>query len=135
MSKKTKRPIKILILAVIAAIYGIMTIRSSVMVLFINGQFRENAGNYLPLIVWFFFFSGIASVISAIGFYLQKPWSLWLASSIIIASIILFAILGVFIINGASYEMRTVIAMPIRTAIWTILTFFAYKQISKPSSK
>jgi hypothetical protein len=57
ISSKTARPLAIWIVAFIAMLFGILTVKSGGSVLFIDGIAREEAGNYVPFVLWFNFFA------------------------------------------------------------------------------
>ena len=50
-STKSDRSIGIWIITVIAVAFGLLTIKSGGSVLFVDGTFREEIGNYVPFVV------------------------------------------------------------------------------------
>ena len=52
---KPARSIGIWMAAVVALVFGMLTIKSGGSVLFIDGIAREDAGNYVPFVLWFNF--------------------------------------------------------------------------------
>ena len=57
---------------VITVIFGLLTIKSGGSVLFVDGVAREEAGNYVPFVLWFNFLSGFAYLIAGAGLFMQK---------------------------------------------------------------
>ncbi len=129
MSMKSDRSIGIWIATVIAVVFGLLTIKSGGSVLFIDGTFREKAGNYLPFVVWFNFLAGFAYLIAGGGLWMQKHWAVWLSIFIVVATLVVFAILGLHILKGGMYEVRTIAAMSLRTVVWAFIALFAYRKI------
>lgn len=125
-SSQSKRSIGTWIVAAVAVVFGLLTIKSGGTVLFIDGEFRQQAGNYVPFVLWFNFLAGFAYLVAGIGLWKQQRWAAWLAMMIAAASVLVFALLGLHINSGGSYEMRTVIAMGARCSIWTVIALFSY---------
>ena len=129
MSIKSERSIGIWIIAAVAVLFGLLTIKSGGSVLFIDGPARQAAGNYVPFVVWFNFLAGFIYIIAGAGLWMQKHWAVWLSVVIVLATLIVFAIFGIVVLNGEPYEVRTVAAMNLRTAVWTLITMFTYRKI------
>ncbi len=129
MSKKSDRSIGIWIVTVIAIVFGLLTIKAGGSVLFADSTFREAAGNYVPVVVWFNFLAGFAYLIAGGGLWMQKHWAVWISIFIVIATLIVFAILGLHILKGGMYEVRTIAAMSLRTVVWALIAIFAYGKI------
>ena len=126
---KPDRSIGIWIITVIAVVFGLLTIKSGGSVLFVDGIGREEAGNYVPFVLWFNFLAGFGYLLAAAGLFMQKHWAVWISIFIAVSTIVVFALLGLHILNDGLYEVRTVIAMSLRTAVWTIIATFAYRKI------
>lgn len=71
----------------------------------------------------------VAYVIAGIGLWALKRWAFWLALAIVIGAFVVFGALGIYIFLGVAWEMRTVIAMTLRTLIWTAIVVVAYREI------
>lgn len=130
-SSTNKRSIGLWAVAIIAILFGLVTLKSGGSVLFIDGPDRAAAGDYIPFIVWFNFLSGFAYIIAGIGLILQKTWAARLAILILLSALIAFAIFGVMIIQGVAFETRTVAAMTLRSVLWAIISFVAYRQTTR----
>ena len=127
-----KRPIWIWIAAFVAIAFGVMTIKSGGSVLFNLGEARQAAGNYVSFVLWFNFLAGFAYIVTGLGLWMQKGWSAGLAVFLAMTTIAIFAAFGLHIVNEGAYEMRTVIAMTIRSSVWIAIASVAWF-VGKPS--
>lgn len=121
-----KRPVSLWAVSIIAILFGLLTIKAGGSVLFVDGEARQQAGNYVPFVVWFNFIAGFAYLIAGLGLWKQQRWSVWLAILIAVATLMVFALFALHILNGGSYEQRTVIAMSVRSAVWIFIAAFAF---------
>lgn len=123
------RSVGIWVIAVIAVLFGLLTIKSGGSVLFIDGADRQAAGNYVPFVLWFNFLAGFVYIVAGAGLWMQKQWAAKLAAQIAVATLIVYAILGLYILGGGLYEMRTIVAMGFRSIVWAFIAMFAYRKI------
>ena len=124
----SKRTLSVWITFIIALLFGLMTIKSGGSVLFIDGEARVAAGNYVPFVLWFNFLAGFFYVITAIGIYLRKGWAERAAIIITALTLLIFAVLGFHIFSGGAYEQRTVIAMCLRSFVWGSIAVTLWRQ-------
>ena len=117
MSTK-KRMLMIWPSMIIAIIFGIMTIKSGAAVLFFDGEARLAAGNYVDFVLWFNFLAGFLYIVAGVGLWIKKSWAANLAIIIAILTLLVFSALGVHILLDGSYEIRTIVAMTLRSVIW-----------------
>ncbi len=103
---------------IIAIVFGLMTIKSGGAVLFTDGEARIAAGNYVSFVVWFNFLAGFFYITAGIGLWLKQQWANKLSIAIATLTILIFVGLGLHILMDGQYEMRTVIAMTLRSVIW-----------------
>ncbi len=122
----TKRPLWLWPIIFIAFAFGALTIKSGGAVIFFDGPARVAAGNYLNFVVWFNFIAGFFYILAGLGFLLQKDWTAKLAIMIAVTTLLVFAAFGIHIFMDGAYEMRTVIAMTLRSVIWTSFATAAY---------
>ena len=108
-------------IAVIALIFGVLTVISGGNVLFGPAQAQEMAGNYLPFVVWFNFLAGFAYITAAISLWMGKGWAVWLAGFIAAATAVIILGFAIAIIRGSAFEMRTVGALAFRFLFWTLI--------------
>jgi len=129
MSIKTERSIVVWVISVIAVIFGLLTIKSGGAVLFIDGVDRQAAGNYVPFVLWFNFVAGFVYIVTGVGLWLQKRWAVKLSVLIVVATVIIYILLGLHILGGGLYEKRTIIAMSLRSVVWALIAIFAHRKI------
>jgi hypothetical protein len=120
------------IAAVVAVLFGGATIASGGNVLFGSGA--EAAGNYVPFVVWFNFLAGFAYIAAGIGIWRRRPWGTALGVMLAVLTALTFAAFGVHVAGGGAYEMRTVVAMTIRTVLWTAIAVAAWLSIRSPAA-
>ncbi len=128
MPMSVKRTPSVWFITVVAILFGLVTIKSGGTVLFVDGELRQQAGNYVPFVVWFNFIAGFAYVIAGIGLWQQRQWAAGIAILIAAATLVIFAMFAAYIFGGGLYEQRTVIAMSIRSLVWIVIGYFAYKK-------
>ena len=116
-----RRPRWAAILALVAAIFGIVTIIVGGKTLFAGAEERTTAGNIVPFVLWFNFVAGFAYVIAGVGLFLWKRWAAQLSAAIAAATVAVFIAFGIHIFLGGAFESRTVGAMIIRSAIWIVI--------------
>ncbi len=130
MSDKHKKRCGVvrIIIGIVVVVFGLLTIKSGGAVLFWSEEARIAAGDYVPFVLWFNFVSGFLYIVAGIAFWMKKAWSVWLAAAILIAIVTVFLALGLSIyIVDVPYETRTVGAMVVRTTVWSVILFLAYK--------
>ena len=127
---KINKSLLIWIISLIAISFGILTIKSGGFALFGGEEGKVFARNYIPIVLWFNFIAGFFYVLAGVGLIFNKIWASRLAVVIAIMTIIVFAILGLYIINGTQYEMRTVWAMCVRTSVWVIISAIGIKKLN-----
>ncbi len=118
----------------VGCVFGLASIKSGGSVLFIDGTFRESVGNYIPFVVWFNFLFGFVYVIAGVGLWVQKRWAVWLSLLVVIITLIVFAVLMIYIVKGGSYESRTIHAMIFRLSVWSLIAIVAYNRIIRIGS-
>lgn len=120
-------------ISLIAIGFGLMTIKEGGAVLFFDGAGRAAAGNYVPFVLWFNFLAGFAYVIAGVGLWLRKPWAVRLAVAVAAATALTFAAFGAHVYFGGAWEQRTLIAMSLRTLVWTGIATIAWRIVISPN--
>ena len=115
--------------AIVAVVFGLLTIQAGGSVLFGDGGAARAAGHYVGFIVWFNFLAGFAYVAAGIGLWLKRRWATWLALGLAATTVAAFAIFGLYVASGSAFEMRTVWAMTLRSAMWISIGVFACRAI------
>jgi hypothetical protein len=136
METQVKRPRWIPVVAVVAVLFGLLTLKSGGLTLFVDGPDRAAAGNYVPFVLWFNFLAGFVYIIAGFGLFLWRKWAISLAMTLFVATLVVFIGLGAHIWFGGLYELRTVKAMILRTSVWMVIAFLvqtAWKRAQKDS--
>lgn len=113
----------------IAIVFGLLTIKSGGQVLFGGSIYQKAVGNYVLFVVWFNFLAGFIYLVAGVGIWMRLRWAFGLSLLIAIATIIVFSILVMHILNGGGYETRTVAAMSLRSIVWISISIFSYRKL------
>ena len=125
----TRRPWWVSVVAVVAVAFGLLTLKAGGAVIFFDGEARQAAGHYVNFVVWFNFLAGFGYVVAGIGLWRQRRWAVWLAAAIAAATLLTFAAFGVHVYTGGPYEMRTVIAMTLRSGVWLVIALLGLRSL------
>ena len=129
IESKPLRPRWAIAAALIAIVFGIITIFVGGKTLFGGAEERAAAGNIVPFVLWFNFIAGFAYVIAGYGLLLWKPWAAQLSGAIAVATIAVFIAFGLHVYLGGTCEARTVGAMIIRCAVWIAIAASACRAL------
>ena len=121
--------------AVVAVLFGLMTIREGGAVLFFDGAARQAAGDYVPFVLWFNFAAGFAYVVAGVGLWFRRQWAAGAALGIAVATLIVFAAFGWHVGSGGAFETRTVVAMTLRSTIWLVISAIGWRALMKNSTQ
>lgn len=128
---RAKRIVKWMAIAAIA--FGAMTVLSGGRALFGSLEARESLGNAVPFVLWFNFLAGFIYILAGVGFLLHRRWAVSVSLFLAVSTILIFAALGMHIMGGGAFEMRTVIAMTIRSLFWIVVTVVSIRARKKPA--
>lgn len=117
MTAWVSKPV-IRVLGGIAVLFGIVTLVSGGNALFVLHGIAKPTANIVPFVLYFNFAAGFAYIVTGAGLILLRPWSSSFALAIALATTVVFAGLGAWILAGNSFEVRTVVAMSLRAAFW-----------------
>ena len=123
----SSRPRMALVAAIVAVLFGLLTLKSGGSVLFIDGPARAEAGAYVPFVLWFNFLAGFAYILAGVGLFLWRGWAAKLSLAIAVATVLVFVAFGFHILVGGDFEVRTVGAMSLRSVVWLFIAFFSRK--------
>ncbi|WP_281857815.1 hypothetical protein [Litoreibacter halocynthiae] len=104
--------------AVVAAVFGLLTIYSGGTALFGSAASKAAVGDAVPLVLWFNFLAGFAYVVGAVALFQFAPAAQRIAWLIGLSTLLVFAIFIVLAITGTPFEWRTVGAMVLRSGFW-----------------
>ncbi len=113
----------------VAVTFGGMTILEGGSVLFGDEAARRAAGSYVPFVLWFNFLAGFAYVAAGTGLWIRARWSVGLSFAILFGTAAVFLAFGLHVLSGGPYELRTVVAMTLRTIVWLLLALWARREL------
>lgn len=131
---RRNRSAALLIAAGVAVVFGILSVVSGGRALFGGDAARAAVGDAVPFVLWFNFLAGFAYVVAGIGLLLRHRPAVWLSLAILAATVLVFLAFGAHVLAGGAYEMRTVVAMALRTVIWAAISAVALRQIGQAAS-
>ncbi|WP_417606076.1 hypothetical protein [Primorskyibacter flagellatus] len=116
--------------ATVAVVFGLLTIVSGGTALFGGSAAEAAAGDAVPFVLWFNFLSGFAYVLAGIGIAMGRRWAVMLSIGLAATIAAVFALFGLYIFQGAAFEMRTVGAMSLRLIVWISIAVVAHRHIT-----
>lgn len=117
-------------IAMVLAVFGLVTLFLSSSVIFDLFGVRAKEGNYVLFVVWANFVSSILYLVAAYGFIKTKKWTTHLLCVSAILLIIAFIGLIIHINSGGIYETKTIGAMIFRIILTLVFSILAYFTIS-----
>jgi hypothetical protein len=127
--KHSNREHSLRAVAVIAVLFGLLTIASGGRVLFGSDAARQAAGATVGFVVWFNFVAGFAYVVAGLGLWLRQRWSVPWAGLIALSTAAVFAVFALHVWQGGAYELRTAAAMALRLAVWAGIAWVGYRRL------
>lgn len=127
MSTQPAPPLGQKVLAVVALLFGLLTIFKSGMVLFGPKSAGEAVGAFVPFVVWFNFFAGFFYIITATFMWRGKACALRGAMIIAGSTFLVALVFAVHVALGGSFEMQTVGALVLRVGFWAGVAAFLFK--------
>ncbi len=128
------RPRWALVAAVVAALFGILTVLSGGRALFGDDAARAAVGDAVSFVLWFNFIAGFFYVTAGIGLALWRRWAAPLSAVVAVATLVVFAAFGWHAASGGAFEMRTVGAMILRSGLWIAIAIPACRALGCPIS-
>jgi hypothetical protein len=75
-------------------------------------------GAVVLFVLWFNTLAGLAYVVAGLGLWQGRRWAYPLSLAIFAATLLVFVAFGLHVARGGAFEMRTVYAMALRSAVW-----------------
>ncbi len=122
MEKLTLSPALKRTLAILALVFGAITLFKSGSVLFGPDSAREAVGLFVPFVVKFNFFAGFLYVLAGVGIWLERGWAYALSALIALTTLLVAAAFVWHVSQGGGFEMQTVGALIIRASFWLGIT-------------
>lgn len=120
------------IAAIVALIFGALTVFSGGRALFGGADAAAAVGNAVGFVLWFNFLAGFAYMLAGVGLFLQHRPAVWISIAIFVSTALVGLAFGYHVMQGGAYEMRTFGAMILRTGVWAIISVIAAHHIAKP---
>ena len=117
------------VVSLIAIAFGLLTLKEGGMTLSGDAQALAAAGAYVPFVLWFNFLAGFAYVIAGAGRWARRRWAAGLSLVIAGATAATFAAFIVLVLAGGAYELRTVVALTLRTLAWAAIAWVARREL------
>ena len=114
----------------VAVIFGLLTIVSGGSALFGGPAAAAAAGDAVPFVLWFNFLSGFVYVLAGIGIAMGRRWAVMFSIGLAVTIAAVFALFGLYVFQGAAFEMRTVGAMSLRLVVWVAIAAVAARYIA-----
>lgn len=122
------------IAAIVAILFGIMTIKSGGSTLFIE-EVRLAAGDYVPFVLWINTILGFAYILAGIGIYLGKSWAKTLTLAITGITLVTYMAFGIHVALGGLFISKTVKAMAVRSLVWISISLIMVKTNNTQNSE
>lgn len=131
MPERRRRAPGLTVAALLAVVFGLVTIRAGGSVLLGVAEAVAEAGHYVAFVLWFNFCAGFLYVVAGIGFWLRRRWSVTLAIVIAAATVAVLIAFGIHALTGGAWETRTLVSMSVRSLVWLALAWFAARRIPR----
>jgi len=102
----------------LAVAFGIATLVEGGHVLFGGPSAQAEAGNVVSFVLLFNFGAGFAYVLGGVATVTRRAWAVWVARVVAVTTVVVFAAFGVHVLQEGAFELRTVVAMSLRSAFW-----------------
>lgn len=129
MTAGARQPTRLVLPGWFAAIFGLLTIFSGGTAIFGPEAVQASLGNTVGFVLWFNFLAGFAYVAAGAGLLSGKRWAVILSAGIAASTVAVFIAFGVHAVSGGAYELRTVLAMGLRSVVWLAVTAIALQRI------
>jgi len=110
----------------VAIAFGVLTVFSGGRTLLGSADM----GAVVPFVLWFNTMAGLAYVVAGLGLWQGRRWAWPLSFVIFAATLLVFAAFGLHVAKGGAFEMRTVYAMALRSAVWGWIAWVAHQAFS-----
>ena len=91
-------------------------------------------GAVVLFVLWFNTLAGLAYVVAGLGLWQGRRWAYPLSLAIFAATLLVFAAFGLHVAQGGAFEMRTVYAMALRSAVWGAIALMARQLLTRQAS-
>lgn len=88
-------------------------------------------GAVVLFVLWFNTLAGLAYVVAGLGLWQGRRWAYPLSLAIFAATLLVFVAFGLHVAQGGAFEMRTVYAMTLRSAVWGAIALVARQLLTR----
>jgi hypothetical protein len=88
-------------------------------------------GAVVLFVLWFNTLAGLAYVVAGLGLWQGRRWAYPLSLAIFAATLLVFMAFGLHVAQGGAFEMRTVYAMALRSAVWGAIALVARQLLTR----
>ncbi len=88
-------------------------------------------GAVVLFVLWFNTLAGLAYVVAGLGLWQGRRWAYPLSLAIFAATLLVFVAFGLHVAQGGAFEMRTVYAMALRSAVWGAIALVARQLLTR----
>ncbi|GLQ29335.1 hypothetical protein [Sulfitobacter pacificus] len=110
----------------VAVAFGVLTVFSGGRTLLGSADM----GAVVPFVLWFNTLAGLSYVVAGFGLWQGRRWAWPLSLAIFAATLLVFVAFGLHVVQGGAFEMRTVYAMALRSAVWGAIALVARNQLT-----
>lgn len=118
MEKASHNPSTARVIALIALVFGVMTIFSGGRALFGDALAQAAVGNAVSFVLWFNFLAGFFYVACGLAIAWGWSWARPMALGLALATAAVALAFAVHVLQGGAFEMRTVGALALRLGFW-----------------
>lgn len=111
----------------IAVVFGLLTVASGGATLL--GELEMGA--VVVFVLWFNTLAGLAYVVAGLGLWQGRRWAYPLSLAIFAATLLVLVAFGLHVAQGGAFEMRTVYAMTLRSAVWGAIALMARQLLTR----
>lgn len=91
-------------------------------------------GAVVLFVLWFNTLAGLAYVVAGLGLWQGRRWAYPLSLAIFAATLLVFVAFSLHVAQGGAFEMRTVYAMALRSAVWGAIALMARQLLTRQAS-
>jgi hypothetical protein len=88
-------------------------------------------GAVVLFVLWFNTLAGLAYVVAGLVLWQGRRWAYPLSLAIFAATLLVFVAFGLHVAQGGAFEMRTVYAMALRSAVWGAIALVARQLLTR----
>ena len=88
-------------------------------------------GTVVRFVLLFNTLAGLLYVVAGLGLWRGRQWAWPLSLAIFAATLLVFAAFGLHVAQGGGFEMRTVYAMAVRSAVWGGISLVARQLLTR----